>query len=51
MPDYPQGTVLTCSHGECSCRVRIESACDCDDAGGDYYCTCGAAMVEVDSST
>jgi hypothetical protein len=26
--EYPSGTVLTCSHDDCSCRVRIEVECD-----------------------
>lgn len=47
MNDYAQGTVLTCSHGDCPCRVRIESACDCEGAGAPYVCTCGSPMVEV----
>ena len=47
MEDYVSGTVLTCSHGECSCRVRIESECNCTDAHEPYICTCGAPMVKV----
>lgn len=47
MADYAQGTVLTCSHEDCNCRVRIESECDCPDAGVSYVCTCGAPMVEL----
>jgi metallothionein len=42
-----QGTVLTCSHGECGCRVRVEAECHCPDAGAPYYCTCGAPMVPL----
>jgi len=47
MTEYTEGTVLTCSHSDCGCRIRIESACDCPDAGAAYVCTCGAQMVEV----
>jgi hypothetical protein len=47
MEDYVSGTVLTCSHGECSCRVRIESECHCEDAHEPYICTCGEPMVKV----
>ncbi|MGH8574192.1 MAG: metallothionein, partial [Gammaproteobacteria bacterium] len=28
MANYAQGTVLTCGHGDCDCRVRIESECN-----------------------
>jgi len=41
------GTVLTCTHEDCGCRVRVEVECDCPDAGGPYQCTCGAEMVAV----
>ena len=47
MTEYARGAVLTCSHGDCDCRVRIESECHCSDAGSPYVCTCGAPMVEV----
>ena len=47
MADYVSGTILTCSHGECGCRVRIESECACSDAKEPYVCTCGAPMVEI----
>jgi metallothionein len=48
MTEYIQGTVLTCSHSDCDCRVRIESECHCtSDTASPYVCTCGAPMVEV----
>jgi hypothetical protein len=47
MPNYTEGTVLTCSHGDCNCRIRIESECHCPDSGAPYICTCGVPMVEV----
>lgn len=47
---YPSGTVLTCSHDGCGCRVRIEAECHCPDAGAPYQCSCGAPMVAVDTS-
>jgi hypothetical protein len=47
MADHAQGTVLTCAHGECGCRIRIEAECHCETAGADYVCTCGSPMVEV----
>jgi hypothetical protein len=47
MTEYPPGTVLTCTHEDCPCRVRIESECHCQSAGEPYRCTCGAPMVAV----
>lgn len=49
MAGYTSGTLLTCSHGECSCRVRVESECDCPEADAAYVCTCGEPMVRVAS--
>jgi hypothetical protein len=43
-----KGTLLTCVHDDCGCRVRVEVECDCPDAGGPYRCTCGAEMVSVE---
>jgi metallothionein len=47
MENYSSGTVLTCSHGGCGCRVRVESECHCADAGQPYICTCGSPMTKV----
>ncbi|MGQ0778983.1 MAG: hypothetical protein ACT4NY_31990 [Pseudonocardiales bacterium] len=47
MTQYSQGTVLTCEHEECSCRVRIDEECHCLPEGQVYICACGAPMVEV----
>ena len=46
--DYEAGTLLSCGHDGCGCRVRIEVACHCS---GDqaYVCKCGDEMVEVAS--
>jgi len=46
------GTVLTCAHEHCACRVRIESECDCEGAteGSHYTCACGAPMVVVEGN-
>jgi hypothetical protein len=49
MSKYATGTVLTCGHESCSCRVRIEAKCDCVGAGSSYVCTCGEPMVVIDS--
>jgi len=47
MTNWPEGTVLTCVHEDCRCRIRIESECHCADAGTAYVCTCGVPMIEV----
>lgn len=44
---HSQGTLLTCAHGDCGCRVRIEVECHCDGPGESYVCICGDRMVEV----
>jgi hypothetical protein len=43
---YEAGTVLSCGHDGCGCRVRIEVPCHCpgDQA---YVCKCGDEMVVV----
>lgn len=48
MGSYEEGTVLTCGHGGCGCRVRIEAECHCSGADeGTYQCTCGEELVPV----
>ncbi|HEU0088137.1 MAG TPA: metallothionein [Pseudonocardiaceae bacterium] len=47
MPQYRKGTVLTCEHADCDCRVRIEEECHCPTGGDSYMCACGAPLVEV----
>jgi hypothetical protein len=47
MTPITEGTVLTCSHSDCGCRIRIETECHCPDAGQPYTCSCGAPMIEV----
>jgi hypothetical protein len=42
------GTLLTCTHADCGCRIRIEVPCHCPGAGEPYRCTCGDDMVVVD---
>ena len=43
---YEAGTLLSCGHDGCGCRVRIEVPCHCS---GDhaYVCKCGDDMVEI----
>jgi hypothetical protein len=47
MTSYQAGTLLTCAHEDCGCRVRIESECHCPNAGDSYRCSCGAELVPV----
>jgi hypothetical protein len=47
MAEYEKGTLLTCGHEGCGCRVRIEVECHCADAGQPYRCTCGDELVAV----
>ncbi|MFL0277165.1 MULTISPECIES: metallothionein [unclassified Mycobacterium] len=49
MANYEDGTVLTCGHDGCGCRVRIETACHCSGANVSYRCTCGDELVPVSS--
>ena len=49
MPDEA-GTVLTCTHQGCDCRVRIETPCNCPGATQPYRCTCGAELVPAVTS-
>lgn len=47
MAQLSKGTVLTCEHEECGCRVRIDEECRCPSGEQTYTCACGAPMVEV----
>ena len=47
MTQYSEGTVLTCAHEGCGCRVRIEKECHCPSGGQSYTCACGAPLVEA----
>jgi hypothetical protein len=45
---YVKGTLLTCSHGHCGCRLVVEQECHCEsDASATYTCACGAPMTVV----
>jgi metallothionein len=50
MPKYTEGTVLTCSHEDCDCRVLIQAECHCEGVTGEsvYRCACGAELVPVE---
>ncbi len=49
---YPEGTVLTCSHEDCNCRVVIQAECHCPGAQGPstYRCACGAELIPVEGT-
>ncbi|MBW0013842.1 metallothionein MymT [Mycobacterium sp.] len=47
MANYDAGTLLTCGHEGCGCRVRIEVPCHCSGAGEAYRCTCGDELTPV----
>ena len=47
MTQFTKGTVLTCDHAECECRVRIDEECHCPSGERTYTCACGAPLVEV----
>lgn len=47
MTVVPAGTVLTCAHEGCGCRIRVETECHCKGPESSYKCTCGADMVPV----
>ena len=47
MTQVTKGTVLTCGHEGCDCRIRIDEECHCPSGDQTYTCACGAPMVEV----
>ena len=48
---YAVGTVLTCTHEGCGCRVLIQESCHCEGAeNSNYTCACGATLVPVSGS-
>jgi hypothetical protein len=49
MATYTEGTVLTCTHEGCKCRVLIQAECHCEGATSEsaYRCACGAELVPV----
>lgn len=51
MTQYRTGTVLTCGHEECGCRVRIDEECHCPSGDQAYTCACGEPMVEVSDAS
>jgi metallothionein len=49
MTDYAKGSVLTCGHDGCGCRVLVEVECHCAEGSQAYRCTCGEELVAVTS--
>ena len=49
MATVEQGTVLTCGHDGCGCRVVIQEVCNCEGGGESYTCICGSPLVAVES--
>jgi hypothetical protein len=47
MTQYRMGTVLTCGHEGCGCRVRIDEECHCPSGDQSYICACGTPLVEL----
>ena len=47
MATVEQGTVLTCGHEGCGCRVVIQEVCGCPGGGESYTCICGSPLVAV----
>ena len=52
MTKYAKGTMLTCTHQECGCRVLIQAECHCPEVTDEssYRCACGAELVPVQAS-
>jgi metallothionein len=48
MANYDAGTLLTCRHEGCGCRVSIEAPCHCSGASEPYRCICGEELVPVE---
>jgi len=46
--EFVKGTVLTCTHEDCECRLLVQQACNCkSEVGATYTCSCGTPMVVV----
>jgi hypothetical protein len=48
---YSKGTVLTCAHEGCGCRVCIDKECQCPSGERVYTCACGAPLIELTEDT
>jgi metallothionein len=53
MPRYKAGTVMTCAHEACACRVVIVDECHCpgtETEGQTYMCACGTPLLPVEET-
>lgn len=48
---YSKGTVLTCGHEGCGCRVHIDEECHCPSGNKTYTCACGEPMVVLTAAS
>jgi hypothetical protein len=46
---YKKGTVLSCAHKDCNCRLLIQEECHCEGVTDDsiYRCVCGSELTPV----
>jgi hypothetical protein len=49
MTQVAKGTILTCGHEGCGCRVEIKEECHCEGGGDSYTCICGSPLKPVSS--
>lgn len=51
MTKYTEGTILTCTHEECNCRVLVQAECHCPGVTDEstYRCACGAELVPAEA--
>jgi len=51
MTKYTEGTVLTCTHQECDCRVLVQAQCHCPEVTDEstYQCVCGTELVPAEA--
>ena len=49
MPNtYVAGTLLTCEHEHCGCRILVQEQCNCEGSDdSNYTCGCGAKLVRA----
>lgn len=50
MAKFEAGSVLTCGHSGCGCRVVIQEVCECPGGGESYTCICGSPLTPVSDS-
>lgn len=52
MSKYTEGTVMTCTHQDCNCRVVVVDECHCPEATEEktYMCACGAPLLPLEEA-